>query len=119
VRNKLKSIEKSLAPKNKGYVNTYDAIYIRTMLDLLQIMQVRDEGDLSPGTKLFITKKLYKKLNMSPEEMESYIDKHKKEPFKREETKVTNTVATDEPEEKSYNTEEIIEKPLISQLLRI
>lgn len=116
---KIYNIEKSLIPKNKGYLISGDSIYIKTMLDLAKIIQVKDEGDLNPGTRIFITKNLYKKLNMSKEEIERIINKYKEKPIEKQVTKSADTVPGDKPEENSNETEIIIEESLPSQLLQI
>jgi len=73
------NLYKRLRPKNiNNVLITHDSIYIKKFPALLKIIKLKESGAREPGTRMFITRKLYKLLNKNKwNELNGQIKKRK------------------------------------------
>ena len=73
------NLYKRLRPKNiNNVLITHDSIYIKKFPALLKIIKLKESGALEPGTRIFITRKLFKLLNKNKwNELNGQIKKRK------------------------------------------
>ena len=60
---RIVNLYKKLRPKCvRNVLITHDSIYIKRFPGLLKIMELKESGDIEPGTRILITRKLHKLL---------------------------------------------------------